>query len=414
VLPVTLADVEAAARRIEGSVIRTPSSVSHTLSELLGAEIVVKFENLQFISSYKERGARNRLMQLDAAERTAGVVAFSAGNHAQAVAHHARLLGIPATIVMPEPTPYVKIERTRHLGATVELAGETVDEAMVHCAKLVETGLTFVHPFDDPFVIAGAGTVGLELFADHDDLDAVIVPVGGGGLLAGIAVVASAVAPGVELVGVQTEQYPSMVRALAGDDTPLPGGPTMADGIAVSQAGALATEILSAVGAEMLIVSDRTVEEAVNHFLEIEKVVAEGAGAAGLAALIEHPRRFAGRRVGVVLTGGNIDPRLLASVIMRNLVRSGRVSRVRVWLDDRPGALSRLTALVGAAHANIVEVAHQRLFGDGPTRFTEIELAVETMDRAHATEMVEGLCAAGYRAVLAPLDPPPPGTGACA
>ncbi len=407
-LPVTVADVEAAARRIEGAVIRTPSAVSRTLSELLGATVVVKFENLQFVSSYKERGARNRLLQLDAAERAAGVVAFSAGNHAQAVAHHARLLGIPATIVMPEPTPYVKIERRRHLGATVELAGETVDEAMRHCRKLVESGLTFVHPFDDPAVIAGAGTVGLELFEDHDDLDAIVVPVGGGGLLAGISVAARGRAPGVELVGVQSEQYPSMVRSLAGDPTPVPGGPTMAEGIAVSQAGVLTTEIVAAAGADVVVVSDRAVEEAVNHFLEIEKVVSEGAGAAGIAALIEHPGRFAGRRVGVVLTGGNIDPRLLASVIMRNLVRSGRVSRVRVWLDDRPGALSRLTALVGAAHANIVEVAHQRLFGDGPIRYTEIELAVETMDRAHAQEMVAGLCAAGYRAVVAPLDPPPP------
>ena len=316
--PVTLADVEAAAAAIAGSVVRTPSAVSQTLSDFLGCTVIVKFENLQFVASFKERGARNKLLSLSDAERAAGVVAVSAGNHAQAVARHARLLGIDATIVMPQTTPYVKVGRTKALGARVELYGESVAEALTYGQKLVEREhRTFVHPFDDEHVIAGQGTVGLELFADHPDLDAVVVPVGGGGLLAGMSVVARAMAPTVALFGAQTEAYPCMARALARDDRPVPGGPTMADGIAVGHAGALTSALLAAAGAEMLTVSERSIEDAVNHFLEIEKVVAEGAGAAGLAAIIEHPERFAGKTVGVVLTGGNIDPRLLSSVILR-------------------------------------------------------------------------------------------------
>ena len=405
---VTVADVDAAAGTIRGAVVRTPSAVSQTLSDVLGCTVVVKFENLQFVASFKERGARNKLAHLTEAERDGGVVAVSAGNHAQAVAHHAHLLGIDATIVMPQTTPYVKVGRTKALGARVELQGESVAEAMTFCHALVEReGRTFVHPFDDPLVIAGQGTVALELFADHDDLDAILVPVGGGGLLAGMSVVARAIAPSVGLFGVQTEAYPSMARALLHDSAPIPGGATMADGIAVEAAGALTSALLHEAGAEILTVSERSIEEGVNLFLEIEKVVAEGAGAAGLAALIEHRDRFEGQRVGVVLTGGNIDQRLLSSVLLRGLVHSGRLSRLRVWLDDRPGSLSRLTAVVGAAGGNIVEVQHQRLFAAGPIRTTEVELAVETMDRDHAATLVRALEENGYRTAVVPLETEP-------
>jgi threonine dehydratase len=405
---VTLADVEAAAAAIAGSVVRTPSAVSQTLSEFLGCTVVVKFENLQFVASFKERGARNKLLSLSDTERAGGVVAVSAGNHAQAVARHARLLGIDATIVMPQTTPYVKVGRTRALGARVELHGERVAEAMTFGRELVDREhRTFVHPFDDPHVIAGQGTVGLEFLADHPELDAMVVPVGGGGLLAGISVAARALAPQVELFGVQTEAYPSMARALAHDDRPVPGGPTMADGIAVSHAGALTSALLAEAGAQILTVSERSIEDGVNHFLEVEKVVAEGAGAAGLAAIIEHPDRFAGKTVGVVLTGGNIDPRLLSSVILRGLVHDGRLSRLRVWLDDRPGSLSLLTAVVGEAGGNIVEVHHQRLFASAPIRSTEVELAVETMDRAHADTLVRALEDKGYRVAVVPMDSEP-------
>jgi len=403
---ITVDDVRAAAVAIEGAVVRTPSAVSQTLSEVLGATVVVKFENLQFTAAYKERGARNRLLHLGEDERSAGVVAVSAGNHAQAVAHHARLLGIPATIVMPEGTPFVKVARTRHLGAAVELYGASLAEAAARAEKLVaDEGRTFVHPFDDPLVIAGQGTVALEMLADHPDIDALVVPVGGGGLVGGMAVAAKAIAPHVEVVGVQSELYPSMVAAFHHRDLPC-GGPTMAEGIAVTTVGSLTSAIVAAYVDDVVSVSEHSIEDGVNLFLEIEKVVAEGAGAAGLAALIDYRSRFEGRTVGVVLTGGNIDPRLLASVIMRGLVRSGRLSRMRVALDDRPGALARLTALVADAGGNIVEVFHQRLFADIPIRSAEVELAVETLDRTHAEALVARLSDAGYRVGVVPLDPP--------
>jgi threonine dehydratase len=403
--PIHLDDVRAAAAAIEGAVVRTPSTVSQTLSELLGCTVIVKFENLQFVASFKERGALYRLLQLTDHERAAGVVAVSAGNHAQAVARHATRLGMPATIVMPATTPFVKVARTRHLGATVELYGETVAEAMMRGHELVTTeGRILIHPFDDPFVIAGQGTVGLELIEDHPELDIICCPVGGGGLLAGISVVTRALAPQIELVGVQTDRYPSMQRALTHSREPVPGGPTMAEGIAVATAGALTSALLSEAGAEVLTVSERGVEEAVNLFLEIEKVVAEGAGAVGLAALGEHRERFAGKVVAVVLTGGNIDPRLLASVVLRGLVHSGRLVRVRVLLDDRPGSLSLLTRVIGEAGGNIVEVAHQRLFTDAPIRSTSVELSIETMDRPHADTVIAAVAAAGYDIDPVPLD----------
>lgn len=403
-LPVGIADVEAAAQAIEGAVVRTPSAVSHTLSEVLGATIVVKFENLQFTAAYKERGALNRLLHLTETERAAGVVAMSAGNHAQAVAYHARRLGIDAVIVMPEATPFIKVARTRHLGATVELHGTTLAEAASRAHQLTdEQGRTFVHPFDDPLVIAGQGTVGLELVADHPDLDAIIVPVGGGGLISGMAIAAKAKAPAIEIVGVQTELYPSMVAAYRGEEL-ASGGSTMAEGIAVAKAGSLTQQVVRHYVDDMLIVSERGIEDGVNLLLEIEKVVSEGAGAAGIAALIDHPARFAGKKVGIVLSGANIDPRLLASVIMRGLVRSGRLSRMRVSIDDQPGALATATALIGAAGGNIVEVFHQRLFADIPIRSAEVEFAIETLDRDHADAVVKKLQEADYRVWVVPVE----------
>ncbi len=407
-LPVTFADVEAAARRIEGHVVRTPSAVSETLSAVLGATIVVKFENLQFTASYKERGALNRLLNLTDDERAGGVVAVSAGNHAQAVAHHARRLDIAATIVMPEGTPFVKVSRTRDLGATVELKGETLAESMDHARLLVDSGLTFVHPFDDPLIIAGAGTVAVELLTDHPDVDVIAIPVGGGGLISGCAVAVRALRPNVEIIGVQTETYPSMVTAVQEGTSAVPGGPTMAEGIAVAEAGRLTRQFVSELVDGMVTVTEHAIEDGVNLFLEIEKVVSEGAGAAGLAAVQEHADRFSGRTVGVVLTGGNIDSRLLASVIMRALVRSGRLSRLRVTVDDRPGTLARLTKVVGDVGGNIVEVVHQRLFASIPIRSTEVELVVETLDRTHAERLMQQLRAAGYRVALIPLDSPEP------
>ncbi len=404
---VTADDVAAAAVAIAPSVSHTPSSVSQTLSTMLGCTVVLKFENFQFTASFKERGACNKLLHLTDEERARGVITVSAGNHAQAVARHAALQSIDVLVVMPETTPFVKVANTRALGATVELCGATVAEAMTRCAQLTaEQGRTFIHPFDDEHVIAGQGTLALELIADQPDLDMVVAPVGGGGLLAGLSVVYGEKAPDVELVGVQSELYPSMVRALAGDAQPCPGGQTLADGIAVSKAGVLTAGLLrhAAVDVDVVTVSERALEEAVNLLLEIEKVVTEGAGAAGLAAITEHRERFEGKRVGVVLTGGNIDPRLLSSTILRGLVHSGRLSRLRVWLDDHPGSLSRLTGVIGRMGGNIVEVVHQRLFGAAPIHSTEVELAIETMDRAHAEAVITALDEEGYRVATVPID----------
>jgi threonine dehydratase len=399
----TLDDVEAAAATIAGQVVRTPSAVSQTLSELLGATVVVKFENLQFTAAFKERGALNRLANLLPTERAAGVVAVSAGNHAQAVAHHAQRLGIHATIVMPVTTPFVKVVRTRQLGATVELAGSTLAEAMARGLELVGEGRCLVHPYDDPLVIAGQGTAALELLTDHPELDALLVPVGGGGLVAGSAVVAAALRPDLAVYGVQVRRYDSMVRLLGGSTAPVPGGQTLADGIAVADAGGLATDIVRALRPEILTVDEESIEDAVYLLLEIEKVVVEGAGAAGIAALMAHRSVFAGRTVGVLLSGGNIDPRVLASVITRGLIRSGRMSMLRVSIDDRPGRLAALLEVVGAAGGNLLEVQHQRLFTDSPIRSIDVDLLVETMDVTHRGRILEAIRAAGHAVELRPL-----------
>jgi threonine dehydratase len=395
-LPVTYDDIVDAAKRITGAVERTPSTHSRTLSQVLGCTVVVKFENLQFIAAFKERGALNKLLLLDEEERSRGVVAMSAGNHAQAVAYHATRLGIDATIVMPRATPFVKVQRTRELGATVVLLGEDLAAAEREALRLAKAeGRAYVHPYDDPDVVAGQGTCALEMLADDPDLDVLVVPVGGGGLLAGMAVAARHLAPGVELVGVETERYASMAAHMAGAE-PVCGGPTIAEGIAVARAGRLTGRIVEALVDDIVTVSEEHVEEAMNLLLEIEKVVVEGAGAAGVAALVGHRERFAGKKVGVVLTGGNVDPRLLASVIMRGLIRHGRLTRLQVEVPDVPGSMGNLTTLLGDVGANIVEILHQRLFVDLSARSAVVEITVETLDLTHAERVVAALEKAGY------------------
>lgn len=399
-LPVTAADVDAAAARIADAIVMTPLAPSHTLSSITGADVRVKFENLQFTASFKERGACNRLRLLDEAERTRGVVAASAGNHGQGVAHHAARMGIPATIVMPEGTPFVKVTRTAALGATVVQTGADFDAARRAAIALAERdGATFVSAYDDAAVIAGQGTLALDMLAADPHLEVLVVPVGGGGLLAGMAVAARARAPHVELVGVQAAGCPSMVTALAEGPHTVPCA-TIADGIAVAQAGILTTEIIGALVDDVVTVSETHLEEAISLYLEFEKVVAEGAGAASLAALLEHPDRFRGRRVGLVLSGGNIDPRLLASVILRSLARTGRMTRLVLDVDDTPGALGKITTIVGRSGANIVEVEHRRDVLAIGLKGARLVLVIETRDRAHVDEIVHALGAEGYRVTV--------------
>jgi threonine dehydratase len=363
---------------------------------VLGCTVVVKFENLQFVASFKERGALNRLLELDDGERAKGVVAMSAGNHAQAVAYHATRLGIDATIVMPTTTPFVKVQRTRELGATVVLRGDGLAEAEAEATRLAaDEGRTYVHPFDDRAVIAGQGTCALEMLADHPELDTLVAPVGGGGLLAGMAVAARHLRPGIELIGVQTERYPSMVDLMHHTSSTI-GGPTIAEGIAVPRPGTLTGRIVEALVDDVVTVSEEHVEEGINLLLEIEKVVTEGAGAASIAALVEHRERFAGRTVGVVLSGGNVDPRLLASVIMRGLIRNGRLSRLHIEVPDVPGSLGAITTILGQVGANIVEILHQRMFVDLSAKSAEIEVTIETLDHLHVERAVAALEDVGY------------------
>jgi threonine dehydratase len=397
---VTIDDVRAAAERIAGDVERTPSARSQTLSAVLGTNVVVKFENLQFVAAFKERGALNKLLSLTPDERKAGVVAMSAGNHAQAVARHATRLGIDATIVMPASTPFVKVHRTEVLGARVVLHGEGLAGATEEAKRLEAEGRILVHPYDDAAVIAGQGTVALEMLADHPELDALLVPTGGGGLIAGMSVVAAALRPELTVIGVQSDRWPSMVGALTGTDLPC-AGPTIAEGIAVPTPGRITSALVRANVDQIVTVTDESLEEALNLLLEIEKVVVEGAGAAGIAALLEHPDLLPDRHVGVVLTGGNVDPRLLASVIMRGLARSGRLSRLQIQIPDQPGVLGRVTTVVGQAGANIVEIAHDRMFLDVPARSAEIEVVMETFDHAHVARVIDALAQEGYVARVA-------------
>jgi threonine dehydratase len=395
-LPVTYSDVVRAAAAIRGAVIETRFEQSRTLSKLFDAEIWLKFENLQFTASYKERGALNKLLSLTEEERAKGVIAMSAGNHAQGVAYHAHRLGIPATIVMPAGTPTIKVENTRSHGATVILEGNAFEDASQFALHYgAEHELTFVHPFNDPVVIAGQGTVALEMLGAAPDLDTLIVPVGGGGLISGIAIAAKAINPKIKVIGVEAQLYPSMLNAVKKSSLPV-GGDTLAEGIAVTTPGERTRTIIEALVDDILLVSEADIERAVALLINIEKTVVEGAGAAGLAALIAAKRLYKGHKIGLVLCGGNIDTRLLASVLTREMAREGRLSRLSIDLPDRPGQLARVSGIIGGVGANVLEVYHQRIFTDVPAKGTELNLVIETRDRAHLEQVVSGLKAGGY------------------
>jgi threonine dehydratase len=398
--PISAADVRAAAARLAGAIEHTPCLPSRTLSQLTGAQVFLKFENLQFTASFKERGALNKLLSLGAEERGRGVIAMSAGNHAQAVAYHAARLGIPAVIVMPKGSPNTKVRNTQVHGAKVVLEGANLFEAGRHARELAaRDDLVFVHPYEDPLVIAGQGTVGLEMLDAVPDLDILVVPVGGGGLISGMAIAAKALRNDISIFGVETQNYPSMYQRL--NNLPVEcGGDTIAEGIAVKDVGDTAFKIIRALVKEVLVVKEETIERAVAALIEIEKTVAEGAGAAALAALLEQPDRFAGKRVGLPITGGNIDTRVLASVLMRGLVRDARLVRLRVTMPDISGSLARVAGLIAEAGGNIVEVQHQRVFGTASVKSTEIEFLIETRDRAHTEALVQALETNGLRTTL--------------
>jgi threonine dehydratase len=396
-MSVSIADIEAARRTIAGEVLRTPMLPAPKLSALTGAEVKVKYENLQVTNSFKERGAVNKLASLDRGARERGVIAMSAGNHAQAVAYHAARLDIPATIVMPVTTPFVKIEATEACGAEVVLEGETVAESQVRAEKIArERSFTFVHPYDDPKVIAGQGTIALEMLEEAPDLDLLVFPIGGGGLIAGNALAARARKPSIEIVGAEAALYPSFWNALHGENRPL-GGPTLAEGIAVKNVGVLALPIVRELVAEIILVDEGHLERAVNAFLTLQKTMAEGAGAAGLAAMLAAPDKFRGRKVGLVLCGGNIDPRILASVMVRELERENRIVSFRLTIPDRPGVLGQIATRLGQLGANILEVEHRRLFLDVPAKGARLDVTVETRDRAHGVEVFQALEKEGFQ-----------------
>ncbi|MCW5592495.1 MAG: threonine ammonia-lyase [Burkholderiales bacterium] len=403
-MTVTIDDVRAAAAVLAGQVVDTPCLHSRTLSEITGAQVYLKFENHQFTASFKERGALNKLASLDAAAARKGVIACSAGNHAQGVAYHAARLGIPAVIVMPRFTPFVKVEHTRKHGAEVILHGENFDEAKAHALELERArGLTLVHPYDDEKVIAGQGTIALEMLRTHPQLDLLLVAVGGGGLIGGMATAAKALKPSIEVVGVQTERFPSMVHALAGT-TPRFGASTIAEGIAVKEPGLLTREIVRRLVSDIVLVDEGDIEQAIVMLLEIEKTVVEGAGAASLAALLREPMRWRGRHVGLVLCGGNIDPLVLAGIIERGMVRAGRLARVRVEVRDLPGSLARVTACLAEQNANIEEVHHQRAFTQLAVQNAEVDLVLKTRNHEHVREIVAALSAAGFAARVRTFD----------
>jgi threonine dehydratase len=388
---ISLTDIQSAAERIAGRVIRTPTLASGAVSQATGANVVLKLDNLQVTGAFKERGAANRLALLSDGERARGVIAMSAGNHAQAVARHAQLAGVAATIVMPRFTPATKVTRTAGFGAEVVLHGETLAEAAAHATQLAQDRqLVFVHPYDDPAVIAGQGTLALELLEDAPDLDALVVPVGGGGLLAGCLVAATALRPGIQVFGVEVEAYAALAQKLAGRTVSV-GGPTIAEGIAVRDIGELPLEIVRRRVTDMLVVPERAVEEAIGLLVEGAKTVTEGAGAVGVAALLTFGSRFRGKRVGVAITGGNIDARILSNVLLRNLLRDGRLLRLHLQIPDRPGVLADIAGKIGGSGGNIIEVSHQRLFAASSVQAAELEVMVEARDSAHADEIVEAL-----------------------
>jgi threonine dehydratase len=395
-----LHDIEAAAARLTGQVLDTPFVESRTISQLTGCQVFLKFENLQYTASFKERGACNKLTQLSADERARGVVAMSAGNHAQGVAYHAQRLGIRAVIVMPRFTPGVKIDRTRGFDAEVVLHGDTLDEARAHAYALAQQqGLVFVHPYDDEAIVAGQGTVALEMLRVQPDLDTLVVAVGGGGLIAGMATVAKALKPGIRIIGVQTERFPAMYNAIKGTHLPQ-GSSTIAEGIAVGTPGEITQAIVREMVDDLVLVDEGDIEQAIVMLLEIEKTLVEGAGAAGLAAVLKYPERFAGQKVGLVLCGGNIDPLLLASIIERGMVRAGRLARIQVNARDVPGNLARITGIVAEAGANIDEVHHQRAFTLLAAQNVAIELVLQTRGREHIAQVIERLREAGFDTTL--------------
>lgn len=399
----TLDTVRDAARRIAGAVVRTPLMHSITLSEITGADVWLKFENQQFTAAYKERGALNALLQLTEEQRAKGVIAASAGNHSQGLSYHGRRLGVPVTIVMPATTPSVKVMQTESVGGHVEQFGETFDEAYAHARELeLERGLTFVHPFDDPNVAAGQGTVALEMLEQKGDFDCLVVPIGGGGLMSGMATVAKALNPSIEMIGVQARLFPSMYSAVTGEELPC-GGDTLAEGIAVKEPGAFTRQIVNELVDDVLLVDEPALENAVSLLLQIEKTVVEGAGAAGLAAVLSHPGRFAGKRVGLVLCGGNIDTRLLANVLLRDLARSGRLARLGITLQDRPGALFKVMREFDAHNVNIIEIYHQRIFTTLPAKGLTAEIECEARDGTQIDRLVQGLRAKGYYVEVAEL-----------
>ena len=396
---VAFEDIEAAALRLAGQVLDTPCVESKTLGQIVGAQVFLKFENLQFTASFKERGALNKLATLiESGVPITGVIAASAGNHAQGVAHHAQRLGLRTVIVMPQHTPTVKVERTRGFGAEVVLHGDSFDQARDKALEMAaEQGLTFVHPFDDAAVIAGQGTIGIEMLKAQPDLDTLVIAIGGGGLISGIATAVRRLKPGMEIIGVQTARFPAMVNAIKGT-AHAQGASTIAEGIAVGQPGLITREIVRELVDDIVLVDEGDIEQAIVMLLEIEKTLVEGAGAAGLAALLKDPARFAGKKIGLVLCGGNIDPLLLAAILERGMVRAGRLARIRVAARDTPGVLARITAIVAEAGANIDEVHHQRAFSTLSVQSVEVELVLQTRNRAHVQDVVARLMAAGFEA----------------
>jgi threonine dehydratase len=394
-LPLSLDDVRTAHARVAPSIVRTPTLISRTLSRLTGATVYLKFENLQFTAAYKERGALNKLLQLDPESSARGVIAASAGNHAQGLAYHAARLGIPVTIIMPKTTPMVKVMQTQGHGANVILHGENVDDSLSYAHAMAETeGLTIVHPFNDPQIMAGQGTVAIEMLEDAPDIDMLIIPVGGGGLISGCSTVAKAMG-GIEVIGVEAELYPSMYNLMKGTSLPC-AGDTLAEGIAVKEPGSITSEVVARLVDDIVLVSERYLEEAVSLLLQIEKTVVEGAGAAGFAAMLAYPERFKGKTVGIVLCGGNIDTRLLANVLLRDLARSGRLARLRIKLQDRPGALYNVARIFDQEQVNIIEVYHQRVFSTLPAKGLITDIECETRDAAHLDALMAALAREGY------------------
>ena len=395
-MTVSASDIRAAAQEIAGEVVRTPLVPATRLSERLGCELYLKLESLQYTGSFKDRGALNKLKSLTPEQAKFGVIAMSSGNHAQGVAYHARRLGIPAVIVMPEFAPFSKVERTRDLGARVVLVGDTLDASALAAREIAEQeNLTFVHPYDDPKIIAGQGTIGFEMLEDQPELDTIVVPIGGGGIISGIAIAAKSVKPEIEIYGVEAELFPSMYQAINGL-APTAGGETLADGIAVKKPGELTRPIIEELVEDILLVGEDLIEAAIHTLVEEQKIVAGGAGAIGVAALMKEKARFAGRKVGVVICGGNIDVRLLSWILTRGLVRDGRMVRLRIGIVDQPGVLAKVAQLIGQTGGNIIEVYHQRLFYDVPAKQAEVDAVIETRNAEHVHEIMAALKAGGF------------------